>query len=226
MYIVYQHKNKANGKMYFGITSRKPSERWGRNGAGYKSTPHFFNAITKYGWDNFEHNIVKEELTKEEACQLEKWLIKQYQTQNPLYGYNVFEGGEAPSIPLEVKQKMSVSMQGNKNNLGHPCSAEKRKKISEAQKGRPLSLEHRAKLSESAKKRHVPCSEGKRQTLSLKYPHKRKVYCIETDVVYPSVQECARQLGLYATNVSKVCKGIHHTTGGYHLKYYDDTVKA
>ena len=75
MYIVYQHKNKTNGKMYFGITSRKPSERWGRDGSGYKSTPHFFSAIMKYGWDNFEHNIVREGLTKEEACQLERQLI-------------------------------------------------------------------------------------------------------------------------------------------------------
>lgn len=226
MYIVYQHKNKINGKIYFGITSRKPVERWGRDGSGYKSTPHFFSAIKKYGWDNFEHNILKSGLTKEEACQLERQLIKQYQTQNPLHGYNVLEGGEAPIIPLEVRQKMSLSMRGNKNGFGHPCSAEKKKKISEAQKGRPLSLEHRAKLSEAAKKRHVPCSEEKRQTLSQKYPHKRKVYCIETNVVYPSVQECARQLNLHATTVSKVCKGIHHTTGGYHLKYYDDTVKA
>ena len=52
IYTVYQHKNKINGKRYFGITSRKPEERWGYNGRNYKSSPHFYSAIQKYGWDN------------------------------------------------------------------------------------------------------------------------------------------------------------------------------
>ena len=67
MYTVYQHKNKINGKNYFGITSKNPEERW-KKGEGYKSSPHFYLAIKKYGWDNFEHNILFEGLTKEEAC--------------------------------------------------------------------------------------------------------------------------------------------------------------
>ena len=50
-------------------------------------------------------------------------------------------------------------MRGNQNGLGHPCSEEKKKKISEAQKGRKFTEEHKQKLSEAAKKRLVPCSE-------------------------------------------------------------------
>lgn len=226
MYTVYQHKNKLNGKMYFGITSRNPIERWGSNGTNYKSTPHFYFAIQKYGWDNFEHNILRENLTKEEACSIEKELISKHKTQDRRFGYNVLEGGQAPALPKEVREKMSVSMLGNKNGFGHPCSEKKKKKISDAQKGKKLSDEHKSKLSEAAKKRHVPCSEDKKKVLSQNYPNKRKIYCVETNTVYSSVQECARQLNLYATNISKVCNGIHHTTGGYHLKYYDDVINA
>lgn len=226
MYTVYQHKNKLNGKMYFGITSKNPIERWGSNGANYKSTPHFYSAIQKYGWDNFEHNILRENLTKEEACSIEKEFISRYKTQDRRFGYNVLEGGQASVLHKEVREKMSVSMLGNKNGFGHPCSEEKKKKISDVQKGKKLSDEHKSKLSEAAKKRHVPCSEDKKKVLSQNYPNKRKIYCVETNTVYSSVQECARQLNLYATNISKVCNGIHHTTGGYHLKYYDDVINA
>lgn len=226
MYTVYQHKNKLNGKIYFGITSRKPEERWGANGCNYKGTPHFFAAIKKYGWNNFEHNILYENLTKEEALSKEKELIKKHNTQNKNIGYNILEGGQITKLPIEVRKKMSNSMMGNKNGYGHPCSEEKKKKISMAQKGKKLTTDHKHKLSEAAKKRHVPCSETKKIKLSQNYPHKKKVVCIETDYVYSSVRECARQLNLYATNVTKVCKGILKTTGGYHLKYYDDIINA
>lgn len=226
MYTVYQHKNKINGKIYFGITGRKPEERWGNNGSNYKSTPHFYSAIQKYGWDNFEHNILYKNLTEGEACNIEQILIKKYHTQDREYGYNILEGGQASQLPKEIREKMSKAMMGNQNGLGHPCTEEKKQKISMAQKGRRLTEEHKAKLSEAAKKRHVPCSEEKKKTLSQNYPNKRRVYCDETDTVYSSVRECARQLNLHATLVSKVCRGKLHTTGGYHLKYYDDMINA
>lgn len=226
MYTVYQHKNKINGKMYIGITSRIPEKRWGLNGNNYKSTPYFYAAIQKYGWDNFEHNILYEDLSMEEACEVEKALIAHYKTQDKNYGYNILEGGQASELPLEVREKISKAMIGNKNGLGHPCSEEKKQKISEAQKGRQFSEEHKRKLSEAAKRRHTPCSEETKQKLSLNYPHQKPVYCFETDTVYRSVQECARQLNLFATSVTKVCKGILKTTGGYHLKYANDTINA
>ena len=226
MYIVYQHKNKINNKIYIGITSRTPQERWGKQGCNYKTSPYFYNAIQKYGWDNFEHNILYTNLTKEEACQKEQELIAQFNSINREFGYNSTSGGETFVMNEETKQKISKALRGNKNNLGHPCSEEKKKKISEAQKGRQFTEEHKKKLSEAAKKRHVPCSEEKKKKLSQNYPHKKSVYCIELNTVYPSVQECARQLNLYATNITKVCKGKIHTTGGYHFQYYNDTIKA
>lgn len=145
---------------------------------------------------------------------------------DPLYGYNQTSGGDFFTMSEEVKKKISESMKGNKNGQNHPCSEEKKKKISEAQKGRIFSQEHRDKLSAAAKQRHIPCSEEKKKILSEKYPYKRKVYCLELDTVYESVHECARQLGLFATNVSKVCGGRGKTVKGYHLSYYNDTINA
>lgn len=226
MYTVYQHKNKTNGKIYIGITSQTPEERWGINGSNYKSSPHFYAAIQKYGWNNFEHNILYTDLTKDEACQKEQELISYFNSMNRDYGYNSTSGGENFIMNEETRQKISQAMIGNKNGLGHPCSPEKAKKISEAQKGRAFTEEHKQKLSEAAKQRHTPCSEETKKKLSQNYPHKRKVYCEELDTIYDSVQECGRMLGIPATNISKLCNGKGKTLKGYHLRYYNDTINA
>ena len=225
MYTVYQHKNKINGKIYIGITSQKPEDRWGSQGCNYKSSPHFYSAIQKYGWDNFEHNILFTDLTKEQACLKEQELIKEYNSMNREFGYNSTSGGDIFTMNEETKQKISQAMIGNQNGLGHPCSEEKKEKISNAQKGRKFTEEHKQKLSEAAKNRHVPCSEEKKQTLKEK-SHKKPVYCEELNKVFESVQECGRQLGIPATNITKLCNGRGKTLKGYHLRYYNDTINA
>ena len=226
MYTVYQHKNKINGKVYIGITSQIPTQRWGANGKNYRSSPHFYSAIQKYGWDNFEHNILLENLSKEDACTKEQELIKKFNTMDKRFGYNQTSCGECFELSAEARIKKSKAMIGNKNGLGKPCSKEKADKIRNAQKGRHLSDEHKKKLSESAKKRHTPCSEDKRKTLQNSHPNMKMIYCEETNTIYKSVQECARQLDIYATNISKVCQGKIKTTKGYHLRYYNDTINA
>lgn len=226
MYIVYKHTNKINNKVYIGITSRTTNERWGKDGYNYKSSPHFYNAIQLYGWDNFEHEILYDNLTKEEACLKEQQLIELYNSTNPNFGYNQTTGGELFHMSDVVKEKISNALIGNKNGSGHPCSEDKKQKISIAQKGRKLTEEHKSKLSASAKNRHVVCSEEKRKILSKNYPNKKKVYCEDLDVVYESVQECGRQLGASATNVSKACKGRCKTVKGHKIRYYDDTINA
>ena len=219
MYTVYQHKNKINGKVYIGITSQKLEQRWGSQGCNYKSSPHFYSAIQKYGWDNFEHNILFTDLTKEQE------LIKEYNSMNREFGYNSTSGGDIFTMNEETKQKISQAMIGNQNGLGHPCSEEKKEKISNAQKGRKFTEEHKQKLSEAAKNRHVPCLEEKKQILKEK-SHKKSVYCEELDKIFESVQECSRQLGIPATNISKLCNGRGKTLKGYHLRYYNDTINA
>lgn len=89
-YYLYCHTNKINGKKYIGISLQKPSHRW-QNGRGYKDCPKFNKAIQKYGWDNFEHEILLEHLTQQEASQYEKEYISKYNTIDN--GYNILQGG-------------------------------------------------------------------------------------------------------------------------------------
>lgn len=109
-YCVYIHQNRINGKRYVGITSQVPESRW-RNGAGY-SHQVFGKAIKKYGWNNFNHIIISDNLSEEEAKELEIKLIKQYKTQKAEFGYNIAEGGGATSPQLSNKT-YQYDLQGN-----------------------------------------------------------------------------------------------------------------
>lgn len=90
-YTVYVHINKTNGKMYIGITGQSVKKRW-QNGYGYKNQI-FWNAIQKYGWNGFEHDIIASNLLVDEAEKLEKVLIEKLKTYNNKFGYNVIAGG-------------------------------------------------------------------------------------------------------------------------------------
>ena len=92
-YSVYIHTNKINGKRYIGTTKRKPEKRW-RNGEGYKDQPHFYSAIQKYGWDNFDHFILEVD-SEELMYQLEQQYIAYYKTTDRRYGYNKSVGGSS-----------------------------------------------------------------------------------------------------------------------------------
>ena len=130
-YCVYVHV-APNDKHYVRQTGVKFWKRWGPNGNGYKNgnQRYFERAINKYGWDNFEHVILKENLTKEEADYWEKYYIQLWDTTNPDKGYNITPRG---------------------NGEGKKLSEETRKKIGDAHRGRKLSEEHKKHLSESQK---------------------------------------------------------------------------
>ena len=96
-FVVYEHLF-PNGKRYIGITSKIPKNRW-ENGNGYSKEHQnvMYNAIQKYGWNNIQHNILFENLSFEEAKQIEIELIAKYHTfiHDPLCnGYNMTLGGE------------------------------------------------------------------------------------------------------------------------------------
>ena len=93
-YCIYIHRNKINGKVYIGQTNN-PSRRWCSDGVAYKHNKHFYSAILKYGWkDGFDHEILCDSLTKEEADVKEKEFIELYEATNPDKGYNLTPGGE------------------------------------------------------------------------------------------------------------------------------------
>lgn len=127
-YCVYIHTNKINGKKYVGQTCQKPEYRWGKNGRGYRSETYFGKAIQKYGWNNFEHEIIASNLTQEEAKNFEILLIDKLDTMNPDKGYNLTKGGEGTVGVVRSDEWKEKQRQAQ---LGKNISEETRKLISE-----------------------------------------------------------------------------------------------
>lgn len=235
MYTVYCHTNKLNGKRYFGITSMRPEVRWG-NGNNYRSSRHFNFAIEKYGWDGFTHEVIAEGLTKEEACQMEQDLIREYKTTDDRYGYNLSTGGESGAagvvVSAETRAKRSASLKGKTQSdetrrklseaaKGRTFSPETLAKMSAAKKGKPLSKEHVRKIADANRGKSMS-EESKAKIRESRRYMMKPVYCFETDTTYESISEAARQLSLERTNLKATLKGKHKHCGGYHFKYADE----
>ena len=118
---VYKH-TAPNGKIYIGITHRDPVRRWGNGGQGYKNNKHFWSAIQKYGWDNFSHEILIDGLTYPEACAKEIVLIKETNSYNSRFGYNIALGGQGHTMTEEMKAKQ-------RDRLKEAYSAEERREM-------------------------------------------------------------------------------------------------
>lgn len=142
-YCVYIHTNKINNKKYVGQTCQVPPERRWQNGQGYCNSTHFYNAIKKYGWDNFEHKIIAQNLTTSEANELESKLIAKHKTMNQEYGYNLTSGGDTPVFSEASIQRMSDA------HKGYRLTEEQKRKLSIVKKGKKLSDETKRKISEA-----------------------------------------------------------------------------
>lgn len=152
-WLVYVHTNKTNNKKYVGITSKTPGERW-REGKGYHGGS-FSAAIAKYGWDNFDHEVLYAGLSESDAKNIEKKLIKELNLNDSRYGYNRTDGGDGVcglEFSEETRKKMSKSHIGNKH------SEATKKKMSEAALGnkkwlgKTHTIDTKNKISQSNKK--------------------------------------------------------------------------
>lgn len=113
--MLYCHINKFNKKKYFGITKTNIHKRYVASN-GYRGCTLFHNAIKKYGWDNFEHIIVLDSLSREQAEKAEICAISIFDTTNPRNGYNIRKGGLLPGELSEKGYKRLVDAASGANS--------------------------------------------------------------------------------------------------------------
>lgn len=208
-FCVYKHTS-PNGKVYIGITSQTPERRW-QHGFGYKENPHFHTAIQKYGWDNFKHEILFENLTKEEAESKEIELIAQCHSTDRRCGYNKASGGGVNYPSEEGRQRLRELW------TGHVFSEEVRQKISKTQKGRVIPPEVRKKMSES----HKGLKRTEEHLRNNRLAKLKPVMCIETGEQFESIQVAENFYNICHGKIGMVCNGKRKTTGGYHWKFIE-----
>ncbi len=161
--IIYKVTNKVNGKVYVGQTTQKLSFRKAKH---INRGHYLYNALNRYGLENFNWEIISYCGSVEKLNKMEKYYIKKYNSFSN--GYNLTEGGEGQlgvSPSGDVRQKISDSLKGRYCGKENPFYSKKhseksRMKMSDALKGKMVgeknsfygkkhSQESRKKMSES-----------------------------------------------------------------------------
>lgn len=187
---VYKHA-LPDGRCYIGQTCDIVT-RWKLS--AYKNCVKFYSAIQKYGWENFNHEILVDNLTLKEANHLEEEYIKKYNSIEK--GFNLNSGGENKLHSQETKNKMSQTRKG----ISH--SQEHNEAISNALMG----------------KKKTPGHIRNNQLAQ----HRKPVECIETGEKYESLSDAERKTGILGETISRCCRGKQKTASGFHWRFINE----
>ena len=101
MGIIYCHKNKINRKCYIGQTSKTIQERVGNNPSkSYKNNHEFSSDIIKYGWENFETNILEVVDDDNDLNSRETYWINRIKETNGIYNKYTRGTNNSKQTPL------------------------------------------------------------------------------------------------------------------------------
>jgi hypothetical protein len=216
MALVYKHIRKDTNEVFYigiGKTEKRAYSNANRN-------KHWHNIVNKYG---YIVEIIKTNLTKEDAIQIEIDLIKNYGRRDLKEGtlVNLTNGGDGiASASVEVvekilksrswykhsnesKQKMSDAKKGKANGrLGVTLSAETKQKMSISTK-KTMTEAHRKILSNAAKGKTLSTETKIKISNSLqgvllggKNPASVKCIDLQTKKIYLCIKDLANELNI------------------------------
>ena len=202
--LIYKITNLINNKLYIGQTCKTLNERMltHKNSMISGVNTHLYNAMRRYGWENFKFEVVCKATSQEELDELEVYYIDYYDTYR--HGYNMTLGGSTnPMVCKAVKEKHDNIMR----------SESVRNKIRDSVKqyfaeNGGVSEKTRKKLSDQKKSFYASESGAKakqhfKETFKLSPEHFRalndsknkSVYCIDLDgnkiAEFPRVKDAA-----------------------------------
>ena len=147
---IYLITNILNGKRYIGQTIGRVEQRWSQHLCNAKRGHSYplYNAINKYGRDNFEVTILAKAYSIQVLNLLESVLIKKMGTMAP-NGYNARTGGGNSRLSELTRKKLSFIRRGRP---GVPHTEEFKRRLSERNAGNTYSLGR--KKTDTEKEKH------------------------------------------------------------------------
>jgi group I intron endonuclease len=224
-YSVYCFTNKINNKKYVGLTSNV-ERRYNQHRKTSSRAVAFCLAIKKYGFENFEFLILKENISLEEAKLFERQFVKELNSMAP-NGYNRTEGGD--SAVKHTKETIEKIIEKNRIwrlTNDHPM------------KGKIHSKESKDLMRESALNRtNYPSGElhwnfGMKHKKSTKEKMSskqslgnngfaKKVIDLNTNIVYSCINEAKLIYNISHSFISMLCSG-KRKSNKYNFKYLKD----
>lgn len=219
---IYYIKNLINNKLYIGqsidvygrLSRHKTDLRGGRD------SKHLQKAYDKYGENNFEFKLLME-CSEDDLDFLEKYYIKQWDTQNENCGYNLDGGGSKSRLMSDkTRALMSVAQKGR------VVSEETRRKLRENHAdfsgennpnfGKVKSEQSRQKSRDSNKKTWSnPELRFKHSQIKVGQGTKQ-YYSPELDMVFDGLKQAMDYVGLKSTTKISDCVYGRSKSAGKH----------
>lgn len=132
-FYLYKITNVLNGKVYIG-QSVSPEARWRRHKSDArtgKNQFYLYRAMRKDSLQNFTFEIIAQAKSLEDIDIIEVVCIRQYNSSDKKYGYNIALGGNGKRVVSEeTKRKLS------KINTGKKATEETKNKMSQSMLGK------------------------------------------------------------------------------------------
>lgn len=203
LYTIYQLAF-PNGKVYIGLTknlkNRIESHIWHRSSKGRP----IFHAIKKYK-DSFQVSVLEKNLSLEEAEFLEKYYIKQCDSTDIKYGYNLSPGGTSGNIQSsEGKRRWKEKM------IAYISISEHKQKATKTLNDN----REKAKIAHKEFIKNNPnfyknVNKGRKRTNEtiLKQARSRggrDFYCVETGEIFQLLTQAAKRFGVDKRRIFEV----------------------
>ena len=198
MWCIYKHTNPINNKSYIGQTSRDdPSIRW-QNGLGYQDSRKFWQAILKYGWDIFTHEIIENDIpTLEKADEREVYWINYYDSVNN--GYNISLGGGRHLRGPEYGKRISEGQKKNWDNNPERHEKARQKLLEQWQ-------------DENYRNKFLGSNNG----------NAKQIICLDNGMIFDTLKDAAEWAKTSRQNITGVLRKRQKTAAGYHWDYYKE----
>lgn len=217
--IIYKWTNKINNKCYIGKTIRE-KERIQQHLKDRRCNSTFHKALDKYGVNNFSYEVLFETHCQDDKemntilNEMEKFYIKEYNSNYTQYGYNLTSGGDGIS-----------GRYGEQNPFyNHHHTDEWKQQHSEALKGKKPNKETIIKRSNSLKL----VKHTKEWNEKVGLANRKAVVAYKDGIKigsYNSYNECKENLKLpNIKGISKVINGHNKTYYGYTFTKIEDNV--